>query len=183
MLGLNTVNLYILTAYQQTILTILMIMGNVVFVSISIVIIRRHYFRKHLSSFHAQSKSGRQIADDIDHRERGRAVKEVDDMSGKGKSVSIIASDRESPGPSRRNEAQKRRLHKPPNFDSSRLEADPSMNPIVRYHEAGFGGFPAIWETSSIRRFFSNLLKRLDTYVHRQHHGYVSFHPSLDYRV
>ena len=182
-LGSNTVNLYILTAYQQSILSILMIIGNVVFVSISVVIIQRHFFRKHLSGFLDHSKAERRIVDDIDHRERGGAAQEVDDTNGKGKIVSIIASDRESPGPSRWNETQKRRPHNMANLDSSQSATDRSTNPISRHHETGFGGFPAIWEISSIRRFFGNQFKRLDTQVHRQHHGYISFHPSLDHRV
>ncbi|KAL8643862.1 MAG: hypothetical protein Q9226_008072 [Calogaya cf. arnoldii] len=43
---LATVNLNVLTAFQQAILAVLIIMGNVVTVSTSVVAIRRYFFRK-----------------------------------------------------------------------------------------------------------------------------------------
>ncbi|KAI4092453.1 MAG: hypothetical protein LQ339_007934 [Xanthoria mediterranea] len=64
--GLATVNLNILTAFQQAVLAVLIIMGNVVTVSTSVVVIRRHFFRQKMADVVENSKAGRKLKKDID---------------------------------------------------------------------------------------------------------------------
>ena len=67
--GLSTVNLGALTAFQQAVLCILMLIGNVVFVSTFVVITRRHFFRRKLAHLVQHSKSGREVLKDIERQE------------------------------------------------------------------------------------------------------------------
>ena len=68
--GLNTVNLGSLTSFQQAMLCILLLIGNVVFVSTFVVVIRRHFFRRKLAHVVEHSKSGRKVLRDIERQER-----------------------------------------------------------------------------------------------------------------
>lgn len=67
--GLTTINLGALTSFQQAMLCILLLVGNVIFVSTFVVIIRRHYFRRKLADIVEHSKSGRVVLEDIERRE------------------------------------------------------------------------------------------------------------------
>jgi Trk-type K+ transport system membrane component len=69
--GLNTVNLGSLTGFQQAILCILLLIGNAVFVSTFVVLIRRHFFRYKLADIIENSKSDREVLEDIERQERG----------------------------------------------------------------------------------------------------------------
>ena len=71
--GLNTVNLGTLTAFQQAIFCILLLVGNVVFVSTFVVLIRRHYFRRKLAHIVQHSKSGQKVLRDIERQESGQS--------------------------------------------------------------------------------------------------------------
>jgi hypothetical protein len=68
--GLNTVNLGSMTGFQQAMLCVLLLIGNVVFVSSFVVVIRRHYFRVKLADIVQHSKSGRGILQDIEQEEQ-----------------------------------------------------------------------------------------------------------------
>ena len=93
--GLNTVNLGALTAFQQAMLCILMLIGNIIFVSTFVVIIRRHYFRRKLDDIVQHSKSGREILKDIE-RQENRQSNSSGRKSSRGKSSSAQSSHRES---------------------------------------------------------------------------------------
>ena len=67
--GLNTVNLGALTSFQQAMLCILMLIGNLIFVSTFVVIIRRHFFRRKLADVVGHSEAGRKVLRNIEVRE------------------------------------------------------------------------------------------------------------------
>jgi Cation transport protein len=71
--GLSTANLGAITSFHQAVLCILLIVGNVVFVSLFVVIILRHYFRRRLACFVQHSKSGLKILKDVERQESGQA--------------------------------------------------------------------------------------------------------------
>lgn len=72
--GLATVNLGSLTGFQQSVLFVMMLMGDLSIVSISVVLVRRYYFSKRIRGFLCQSQASRQIAEDIEERrEKERA--------------------------------------------------------------------------------------------------------------
>lgn len=71
--GLNTVNLGDLSSLQQSMLCILMLIGNVVFLSTFVVVIRRHYFRRKLADIVQNSRSGRGVLRDIESEERSQS--------------------------------------------------------------------------------------------------------------
>ncbi|KAK3068858.1 hypothetical protein LTS18_000500, partial [Coniosporium uncinatum] len=73
--GLNTVNLGSLTAFQQAWLAILLVVGTVPFVSLFVVVIRRHFFRKKLKDTVEHSRSGRKFLEDIEQQGHGKSNK------------------------------------------------------------------------------------------------------------
>jgi hypothetical protein len=64
--GLTSVNLSALTVWQQVILFILMLMGDLTLVTVIVVYIRKHYFKKRLQELVEHNKVARQVADDIE---------------------------------------------------------------------------------------------------------------------
>jgi len=67
--GLNTVDLRDLDAFQQAVLCFLMTIGNVVFVSTAIVVIRRYWFLEKMKHIVKHTKAGKEIAQDIERQE------------------------------------------------------------------------------------------------------------------
>lgn len=69
--GLNTVNLSAITAFQQAILFILMLIGNITVVSTVTVLIRRHFIRKYMQEFLNHHEGGRKMLTEIDKEANG----------------------------------------------------------------------------------------------------------------
>lgn len=67
--GLASVNLSNLTGFQQSVLFVLMLMGHLSIVTISVVIIRRYYFSKKIRKLLRESRTSRQVAEDIEQRQ------------------------------------------------------------------------------------------------------------------
>lgn len=157
--GLNTVNLSSITAFQQSILFILMLMGNVTIVSTATVLVRRHWFRKHMQEFLAKSKGGRKMLDDIEREEEG---KEKGSTSGMDRNTPVLKQ--------RRNERKK---------DQPPRQQRPYRS---NHHEKGHGGFSYPWGWSITRNFRSKLRAGRASGHNKSHH-YSSFQPSLDEKV
>ncbi|OJD35249.1 potassium ion transporter [Diplodia corticola] len=171
---LNTVNLSSLTAFQQAVLCILLIIGSVPFVSSFVVIIRRHFFRRKLADVVQHSRSGRQIVRDVeeqDEREHAhhhdtarlrRRLKPRYDDDGNSDQQPL----RSAPEPShRRAEKQKQ----PP---SQRL-----------YHYAsGRGFFPWPWESHTVQNAFHSAFRGLQKEWQPLDHSYISFDADFDER-
>lgn len=70
--GLATINLNNLTGFQQSILFVLMLIGDLTVVTISVVIVRRYYFSNRIRALLRESAAGRRIAEDIEKQHRAR---------------------------------------------------------------------------------------------------------------
>lgn len=70
--GLATINLNNLTGFQQSILFVLMFIGDLTVVTISVVIVRRYYISKKISVLLRESAAGRRIAEDIEKQYRAK---------------------------------------------------------------------------------------------------------------
>lgn len=149
--GLAGVNLGSLTGFQQSVLFVLMLMGDLSIVTISVVIVRRYYFSKEIRKLLSESRTGRRIAEDIEQRQ----------LAKKNRSESRRSKQSKANHPGR-----------------------PSSSPRPRHlsaHQRGYGAFPAPWNSSHVRRFFSRYTKKMEVFA-REHH-YLSFEPKLDYKV
>ncbi len=101
--GLNTVNLGALSAFQQAVLCILLLTGNVVFVSTFVVMIRRHIFRRKLADLVQHSRSGREILRDIEHQESRQS-------SASNRSPCMLTSSNAESSANSTDDAMRRRL-------------------------------------------------------------------------
>lgn len=163
-LGLNPVNLGDLSGFQQTVLVILMIIGNIPFVSTFVVLIRRALFRKKMADVVKHSRTMRRLVQDIeDNRHSGR-----DESSSSSNSLR-----------QRLNGQSTRGVKETPTRDTS-----PKMQPLSKrrtYHyQTGFGFIPTPWETKLARNLFSRIFDRFTSELKPEHHNYVSFKPRLD---
>lgn len=70
--GLNSVNLASITGYQQSVLFVLMLLGDLSTTSISVVIVRRWFFRKRMAELCAKSNSAREIRQGVDEESAQR---------------------------------------------------------------------------------------------------------------
>lgn len=66
--GLNPVNLGDLTGFQQCVVFVLMLLGDMTLVTASVVVVRRYYFSKRIKDLIQRSEAGRRIADDIEEQ-------------------------------------------------------------------------------------------------------------------
>ena len=164
--GLNSVNMSSLTGVQQSILFVLMVMGDLTIVTISTVVVRRFYFSRKMSSLLEESSAGRRLAEDIEQQ------RSSDDNVGQ-----------------RTNGLRKRTTR--PGHESPR-QAEHGSKPTVSDqrrqinmndpHITGYGSFPAPWHLNQWKRFakrFNNTENR----VPKHDHHYLSFEPSLDHKV
>lgn len=124
--GLNTVNLSDITAFQQAVLAVLILLGNVVIVSTVTVFIRRHFFKQHIKDFLHHSEAGRHLVDDVNQERETKDQNTSDTV--------LMQRGKEATTPQSR----------------SSNRGDP-----VNHHERGHGGFPYPWETNSFRSLAS----------------------------
>ncbi|KAK3719147.1 hypothetical protein LTR37_004711 [Vermiconidia calcicola] len=154
--GLNTVNLSSLTGFQQSILYVLMFVGDLTVVTISVVIARRFFFTRQMSELVEESGAGRRIAEDIEEQYEER---------------------RDQPKASNsRSEQSSRTTH-----ESTRNPADAKRSLLDGTHLSDYGSFPAPWHTSHFKnmaRFFESRSKSTSP----DHHHYLSFQPELDHK-
>ena len=161
--GLNTVDLGDLSGFQQAVLCVLLIVGNIPFVSMVVVLIRRSYFRKRMADVVMHSRTMQRLVQDIEHNSnldsRGnnndalRQRQKKDTVSSKGK---------------------------------QKKERSPKIQPLSRrrtyHHQTGFGFIPTPWETKLARNTFKRLFDNVISELRPEQHNYVSFKPRLDSR-
>lgn len=155
--GLNTVNLSDITGFQQSILWVLILLGNVTVVANASIWIRRYYCRKYMTEFMNRSKAAREIVDEIKREE-----------SGRGSSLANGAARIISPVIRRR----------PRDADTQVSQADITQT-RKSHHEVGHGGFPYPWEWGISRRFAAMFAAPADR-IEERPHPYLSFQPSFD---
>ncbi len=157
--GLNTVNLSAITAFQQAVLFLLMLLGNITIVSIATVLIRRYFMSKNMQDFVDQSKAGQEVVNDIDKGELEKDHKATN-------------------GESHKPDESLRRRRGPIKVDSK----DNESSSHFQHHEKGHGGIPYPWEWSIVRNLGSIVGAPADQAQHLPHH-YLSFKPTLDHKV
>ena len=167
--GLSTVNLGAITTFQQSVLFILILIGNVVTISTVTVAIRRHYYKVYMKDFLNHSRAGRQIVDDIDQRTDGR----TSSSDAEGRTAVSYRQD-ESNKSRRSTEMRERKIA------SSQDKASQANS--YKPYETGHGGFPYPWEISRIRKIGSRFQTSGSTAREHSHH-YLSFQPSIDNKV
>ena len=158
--GLNTVNLGSITAFQQSVLAILVLLGNMITVSIVTVWVRRHFFRKHVNKFVQHSQAGRQVVEDIDceSAQPSKVFSRTRSGSGDG--------------------SIRRRAAKPEQVPAQ----SPETKPRISHLETGYGGFPYPWD-AKVFRSLSSRLGSSSQQVRDGNHQYLSFAPSMDSKV
>lgn len=158
--GLSTVNLSDITGFQQSILFLLVLLGNVTITAHATTWLRRHFFRKHMKHFLQHSKAAREIVDGIGREESGKVASLT---TGASHSTSSGIQKRPRGGgthPSQTSTTQDRRSH----------------------HEIGHGGLPYPWEWEISRKFTSKFTAPARPIRERPHH-HLSFKPSFDRKV
>ena len=171
--GLNTVNLSEITAYQQSILFVLMALGDLSVVSVSVVYIRRYFFGRKIRSLLKHSKAAQRLAQDIEEQCEQRHHPLATENADSGIPSAMHAPRIHHAQENANSEADmhRTRMHIP-NATMRRRHA----------HRHGYGGFPTPWETEAWRKYV-----RLPDRFHRQpqssDHHYLSFEPELDRRV
>ena len=157
--GLNTVNLSDLTGFQQSILYVLILIGNVTVTTNAAIWIRRYFLRKHMKEFLRHSKTAREVVNEVD-TEKGR----IGSLAN-GAIHSVSSGIRGLPQASglhrvRSNISQYRKSH----------------------HEIGHGGLPYPWEWDISKRLGSKFTAPARLVKGKLHH-YLTFQPSLDEKV
>ncbi|CAO2649843.1 Nn.00g011350.m01.CDS01 [Neocucurbitaria sp. VM-36] len=165
MCRLNPVDLGDLSGFQQAVFCILMIIGNIPFVSTAVVLIRRALFRKKMADVVKHSHTMRRLVQDIeDNRHRGR-----DETSSSGSLRRRTVGERGQLA----NGKQKQ-------VDRSPKKLPPLSKSRTYHYQTGFGFIPTPWETKIARNFFSRIFDNLTSELKPEQHGYVSFKPRLD---
>ncbi|OAL57355.1 potassium transport protein-like protein 1 [Pyrenochaeta sp. DS3sAY3a] len=162
--GLNTVNLGDVSGFQQAVFCILMILGNIPFVSTAVVLIRRKHFRKRMADVVKHSHTMRRLVQDI---ENNRPKSEDAAESNGGLRQRQVG---ESSQRAKKDKAQQDPAMKLPPLSKSR----------TYHYSTGFGFVPTPWETKLARSFFTRVFDSLTSELKPEHHDYVSFKPRLD---
>lgn len=160
--GLNTVNLSYLTAFQQSVLFVVMLLGGVPFVSNAAVWIRWYFLRKYMKDYLKHSKT------------RGEVVLQEINEEEKGQGPSLTNGDSE---PNSSGIRQRRRGDDPQESQTNRTQ-----KPKKSHHEMGHGGLPYPWEWHSSKKIKSKLMAQA-TPIHERQHHHLSFKPKMDRKV
>ena len=131
-----------------------MFLGSICFVSIFVIVIRRHFFRRKLAKIVEHSASGRKALQDIEYQEKRRSESDH----------------------SRTRWEKRLRRRKPT------TEASGGISHPRRSVQHGYGGYPAPWEIPGFQSFLSKPFGQRRTYPKRKQLGYLSFAPRLDHR-
>ncbi|KAJ4339648.1 hypothetical protein N0V87_003089 [Didymella glomerata] len=157
--GLNSVNLGDLSGFQQAVLCILLIIGNIPFVSMVVVLIRQSMFRKRMSEVVKHSRTMQRLVQDIEHNRQaessGANSLRQRQITDNGKRS--VNGTKESP-----------------------VKIQPLSKKRTFHHQTGFGFVPTPWETKLARNFFARVFDRVTSELKPEQHDYISFKPRLD---
>ncbi|KAL1619070.1 hypothetical protein SLS54_006922 [Diplodia seriata] len=171
--GLNTVNLSSLTGFQQAVLCVLLIIGNVPFVSSFVVIIRRHFFRRKLADVVQHSRSGRQMVRDVEEQDEREHDHHHHDTARLRRRTKRRHGDDDS-------EQRPLRSASEPSHRREETKKPPGQRHY--YYASGRGFFPWPWESHTVQRVFHSAFHSLQTERHPHDRSYLSFAASLDSR-
>ncbi|KAL1595734.1 hypothetical protein SLS60_009423 [Paraconiothyrium brasiliense] len=165
--GLNSVDLGNLSGFQQAVLCVLLMIGNIPFVSMVVVLIRQSMFRKRMSEVVKHSGTMQRLVQDI---EKSHVNAE---SSGSG-NVSLrqrYNAERSRGGKDNVREAEPKKV-----------KIQPLNKRRTFHHQTGFGFVPTPWETKLAKSFFSRVFDNVTSELRPEQHDYVSFKPHLDSR-
>jgi hypothetical protein len=165
--GLNSVDLGDLSGFQQATFAVLLMIGNIPFVSSAVVLIRRALFRKKMADVVKHSHTMQRLVRDIENSNSDQNES----------SSSSVESVRQRPN-AKRSQAGKSTQKR--NDDSPQVMMKPVSRRRTFHYETGFGFIPTPWEIKSARTFFSRILDRFSTELKPEKHDYISFKPHLD---
>lgn len=168
-IGLNPVDLGPLSGYQQATFAILMMVGNIPFVSTAVVLIRRALFRKKLADVIKHSHTMQRLVHDIEENRRPHAIED----SSSSESLRY----RPSKTQSRAGKGKQTQ-----NGGASNIRIEPISRKRTYYYETGFGFIPTPWETQFAQNMFRRFIDFFATELKPEQHDYVSFKPHLDSR-
>ena len=157
--GLNTINLNDLTGFQQSILYILILIGNVTVTTNAAIWIRRYFLRKHIKEFLDRSKAARERVEELD-TEKGRIG------SLANGAISTVSSG----------------IRRLPRASGLQKDQTGISHYRQRHYEIGHGGLPYPWEWEISRKIGSRFTTPASLIQERLHH-YLSFQPSFDKKV
>lgn len=162
--GLNPVDLGDLSGFQQAVLCILLIIGNIPFVSMVVVLIRQSMFRKRMCEVVKHSRTMQRLVQDIEHNRHTES-------SGEGSSSANSLRQRQiaGHGKTRANGGKE----KP-------VKIQPVSKRRTFHHQTGFGFVPTPWETKLARSFFARVFDSVTSELKPEQHDYISFKPRLD---
>ena len=159
--GLNTVDLGILDGFQQAVIFILMLLGDLTIITLSVVWIRRYFFRRKLNDLLQHSRAAERIRNDIEHDQ----------------SQSSTYDNGSTPSQTQPRERLKRSSQPGSDSRQSQLSDDAWTK---EWHNYGYGGFPTPWSAQWFRSLGQHW-RRKDKPLPFEHH-YLSFEPNLDHR-
>lgn len=159
--GLNTVNLGSINGFQQSVLFVTMLLGDLSLVSISVVVVRRYFFSKYMKDFVQHSRTGRRIAEDIEHQDSSRSY-------ASARSDSPVL-------------ARNRRQNLSSQNQSKSSRAQESSGTKHEHHISGYGGFPTPWHSTYWLPIFDTMHKKVGG-GKTPEHPYLTFQPSLDHK-
>lgn len=160
--GLNPVDLGDLSGFQQAVLCILLIVGNIPFVSMVVVLIRQRMFRKRMSEVVKHSRTMQRLVQDIE-----------DNRQTESSNVSSNSLRKRQAAERRKSKANK---NEPP------VKIQPLSTRRTFHHQSGFGFVPTPWETKLAKNFFTRVFDSVTSELRPEQHDYVSFKPRLDSR-
>ncbi|KAF9690565.1 hypothetical protein EKO04_011512 [Ascochyta lentis] len=160
--GLNPVDLGDLSGFQQAVLCILLIIGNIPFVFMVVVLIRQSLFRKRMSEVVKHSHTMQRLVRDIEDNRHAESSASSSDSLRQRHNV----------------ERRKSRANggKPP------VKIQPLSKRRTFHHQTGFGFVPTPWETKLAKNFFRRVFDAVTSELRPEQHDYVSFKPRLDSR-
>jgi hypothetical protein len=168
--GLNTVNLGDVTAFQQAVFAILLLIGNITFVSTFVVLVRRHFFRRKLADMVDHSNAARKVVDDVELRASEKSIK--------GARLAENISSKIHPGRHHADITTRQRRTTAPNVNDRVISSRKQSLP----HQTGFGTFPAPWEIEKVRQLAKYPFRKVSTPYHHKDHSYLSFKAKFDER-
>ena len=176
-------NLNILTAFQQAILAILILIESIVFVSTFVVIIRRHFSQRELYNLLEKSEAGRKVRNVVDQEGANCSTQSAsnhvfNERLAAGCLDDVISRSTDNAvQPTQHGNASLRRRRKSATQPASDNDWKRS------HHQTGLGSFPAPWQISGVRKAVHWLFRRMGEQTHEKIHRYFSFVPTLDPKV
>lgn len=156
--GLNTLSPGSLDGFQQSILFVLMLMGDLTLVTISLVVIRRYWFQKRMKDFVQHSAAGRRLAEDI---ERDSSA-----STSSTQSTPLLRRRRQ-----KTSEAQR----------EGSSGGKQAQSHAYSGNASGYGGFPSLWDSDLWQKTFGALFQKTGD-EQKPEHPYLSFEPPLDHK-